>query len=103
MFLTSPILNYAVITDPFPLLASGESGNLNKARFTILATNGTGADVTLDGIIVQFPVGAEASSLTLDAAAIGAVSPTNWTLTGTNASPGLIAYIFVPLSGYATL
>jgi YVTN family beta-propeller protein len=103
MFLTAPILNFAVITDPFPLLASAETGNLNKAKLTALATNGTGSDVVLEGIIVQLPVGSDAPSLTLDSAVIGPVAPPNWTLAITQTPPGLVQYIFRPQSGSATL
>jgi hypothetical protein len=101
MFLTSPLLTYAVATDPFPLLASPNSGNLNKARFTVVATNGTGGDVVMDGIIVQFPIGTEGNCLTLDPTAIGAVPPESWNLSSAVTEPG--RYIFTPYSGYATV
>ena len=66
MFLTSTVLTYAIVTEPFPLLASAESGNPNRAKLTALATNGTGSDVVLEGIILQLPVGSGADALTLD-------------------------------------
>jgi DNA-binding beta-propeller fold protein YncE len=103
MFLTAPILTFDVITDPFPLLASAESGNLNKARLTVLATNGTGSDITLEGIVVQLPIGSNGNELTLDYAVIGPVPPPDWTLASTQTPPGLVIYAFHPVSGHATM
>jgi YVTN family beta-propeller protein len=103
MFLTAPVLTYDVNTVPFPLLASAETGNLNKATFTALATNATGGDVVLEGIVVQLPVGSDASTLTLDPSVIGPVAPLGWTLASTQTPPGFVQFVFHPMSGHATL
>src|ERR1700722_10503714 len=103
MLLTAPLLTIDVITDPFPLLASAESGNLNKAKLKVLATNGTGSDITLQGILVQLPIGANANELTIDYAVIGPVPPPNWTLANTQTPQGLVIYTFRPLPGHGTL
>jgi DNA-binding beta-propeller fold protein YncE len=103
MFLTAPVLTYDVNTVPFPLLASAETGNLNKATFTALATNGTGGDVVLEGIVVQLPVGSDASTLTLDPSVIGPVAPLGWTLASTQTPPGLVQFVFQPQAGHSVL
>jgi YVTN family beta-propeller protein len=101
--LTAPILLYDIISDPFPLLASAESGNPNKARITVVATNGTGSDVPLDGIIIQFPIGSGADSLTLNPEAIVATPPDNWILDDKQTSNGRIEFVFHPGDGHGTL
>ena len=103
MFLTAPVLTYDVNTVPFPLLASAETGNLNKATFTALATNGTGGDVVLEGIVVQLPVGSDASTLTLDPSVIGPVAPLGWTLASIQTPPGLVQFVFQPQAGHSVL
>ena len=53
---TSPILRYALTTDPFPLQASpAEWQPLSTATLTIVASNPTSAPVTLQGLIVTLP------------------------------------------------
>lgn len=102
MFLTSPILTYDVITDPFPLLASAEQGNLNKARLIALASNGSGADVVLQGIIMQLPVGRDQHQLTFVPDIIEPVAPPNWTWSR-QMTPDMVQFTFYPQPGHATL
>jgi YVTN family beta-propeller protein len=103
MFLTAPLLTFDVVTDPFPLLASAESGNLNKAKLTVLAANGTGSDVTLQGILVQLPIGPDADQLTIDSTVIEPLPPANWTLASVQTPLGFATYVFHPRSGHAVL
>jgi YVTN family beta-propeller protein len=103
VFLTSTILTYAAETYPFPLQASAESGPLTSSSIDLLATNGTGDDQVLDYILVQFPIGNEANSMTPDAAAIDAIAPPHWTVQPIYPGEGYVRYLFQPESGYATL
>jgi YVTN family beta-propeller protein len=100
--LTSPVLTYDTFSYPFPLQASAESGALTLASIDLLATNGTGDDQVLDYILIQFPVGNEANSMTPDPTAIDAHAPPHWT---TKPIPveGYVRYLFQPEPGYATL
>src|ERR1041384_300296 len=99
------LLYYALTTEPFPLQASAQSGNLTTAQLTIVATNATAAAVSLQGIIVQLPVGSDAAHLTPteDAAAIGQVPPANWKLEATQHPPGFVQYLFYPVAGQQTV
>jgi len=103
MFLTAPLLTYDILHDPDPLLASPESGNLNIAKLTAQATNLTGSDVDLQGIVIQLPVGSGPDSLTVDASGIKAIAPRNWILASTENPTGFVQYVFHPLEGFGTL
>jgi YVTN family beta-propeller protein len=102
MSLTSPILTYDASSNPFPLQASAESGALTVASIDMLATNGTGDDQVLDHILIEFPVGNEANSMTPDPTAIEAHAPPHWT-TRPIQIEGYVRYLFQPEPGYATL
>ena len=100
---TAPILRYALTTDPFPLQASPQSGNLTTATLTIVASNPTSAPVTLQGLIVTLPVGDGSTDLTPDAASISPIPPANWTLNDTVPSTGQVKYIFYPAKGHGAV
>jgi len=98
------LLAYSIITNPFPLQASAPSGSPpNVAQLTIVATNNTVSDVTLQGIIVSIPVGESSTQMTTDAKDIGPVPPTNWVLQQTSYPPGFVQFEFLPSTGYGTL
>ena len=99
----NPMLLYSITTDPFPLQASTTDGNLNIAQVSIVATNNSGNDVTLQGIIVQIPVGNGSAQLTNDAAHIGPVPPSNWKLNQTLNPKGYVQYEFLPNQGFGTV
>ena len=96
------LLAYSIITNPFPLQASAPKGSPNVAQLTIVATNNTVSDVTLQGIIVSIPVGGSSTQLTTDAKDIGPVPPSNWVLQQTSYPPGSVQFEFLPSTGYGT-
>ena len=69
------VLHYAITPDPFPLKASAEAGGLTSAILTLVATNATDDPVTLQGVVVQLPIGDGASALTDHVTDIGPVPP----------------------------
>ena len=100
---TAPILRYALTTDPFPLQASPQSGNLTTATLTVVGSNPTSAPVTLQGLIVTLPVGNNSTDLTPDATSISPIPPPNWTLNETVPSTGQVKYIFYPTKGHGAV
>ncbi|HUI30571.1 MAG TPA: hypothetical protein VLX91_10170 [Candidatus Acidoferrales bacterium] len=97
------LLLYSITTSPFPLQASAASGNPNVAVITVVATNNTGGEVPLQGIMVQIPVGKGSAQLTNDAKVIGAVPPDGWMLHKTSYPSGGVQYEFTPKEGHGTL
>ncbi len=71
------MLNYRIMTDPFPLQASAETGSPIIAQLTIVATNSTSSTVNLQAITIALPVGDGANELTPDATSIRPVVPDN--------------------------
>lgn len=96
-------LHYDLTTNPFPLQANAETGTAIRAQMTITATNGSGSDVPLQGLIIQLPVGDGAASLVAHAKGIEPVPPPNWTLADTAYCTGFARYIFQPGDGQGTL
>jgi DNA-binding beta-propeller fold protein YncE len=90
------LLLYTLMTEPSPLQASPQSGNLTTAQLTIIATNDTAAGVPLQGIIVQFPVGDGQKQLTNRAIEIQPVPPPGWKLAGTQYPTDAVQYDFQP-------
>lgn len=99
----TPLLVYSITTNPFPLQASLPGGNPNIAQLTIVATNNSGSDVTLQGIMVQIPIGGGATQLTSDSTDIGPVPPANWNPPQVQTPSGFVQYFFLPQSGYGTV
>ena len=97
---TAPILRYALTTDPFPLQASPQSGNLTTATLTVVASNPTPNPVTLQGLIVTLPVGDGSTDLTPDAASISPIAPANWTL---EPNPQGGKFVFHPNTGHGAV
>lgn len=97
------LLAYSITTNPFPLEASGQSGSPYLAQLTVVATNNTGSDVTLQGVTIKIPVGQGAAQLTNDAQKIGPVPSANWTLKDTQYPTGFVQYLFLPNTGYGTV
>jgi hypothetical protein len=97
------LLYYIAMTEPFPLQASVEGKPANKAALTIVATNNSGKDVALQGIIVKIPVGTEALQLTNDAPDIQHIPPANWDSKDPQYPTGFVLYNFIPQVGYGTL
>lgn len=96
----STLLRYDLTTDPFPLQASPETGNLNQATLTVVASNpNPRMPVTLKGLIITLPIGADATDLTVDANDIGPVPPAGWTLHNKEPFTGALKYIFYPDKG----
>jgi hypothetical protein len=100
---TNPLLRYGLTTDPFPLQASPQTGNLSTATLTLVVSNPNPDPdknfVALQGLIVSIPVGADGTDLTPDATGIGPVPPAGWNPPAKETSPGLIKYIFHPEKG----
>jgi hypothetical protein len=99
----TPLLLYSIVTNPFPLQASAESGNPNIAQLTIVATNNSGSDVTLQGMMVQIPIGQMSTQLTNDSADIGPVAPANWQKPQVQTPTGYVQYTYLPQPGYGTV
>jgi hypothetical protein len=94
------LLRYDITANEFPLQASQASGNLNVTTITVVGSNpNPSAPVTLQGLIITLPVGANSSDLAPDATGIGPVPPAGWTLQATQPSSGQVKYIFYPESG----
>jgi hypothetical protein len=97
-------LDYAASTDPFPLQASPDTGNLSTCVLTITATNPaqdpSTSPVTIEGVQITLPLGDSGDALTDSPASIGAVAPDGW-----NLQPGTDAgvYAFVPAAGSAVV
>lgn len=89
------LLKYDLITNPFPLQATKVGAN-TVATLTILATNNTDKDISLQGIAIQIPVGALASQLTTDEKGIVSLAPSGWQVTKTLYSPGFVKFSFQP-------
>lgn len=96
------LLRYALTSNPFPLQASAQTGNLDVATLTLVATNATDGGVTLQGVMVTLPIGNGAAQLAASATGIGPVPPPGWILAATqnitNAQNIMIAvqYTFQP-------
>ena len=97
---TAPILRYALTTEPFPLQASPQSGNLTTATLTVVASNPTPNPVTLQGLIVTLPIGDDSTDLTPDAASISPIPPANWTL---EPNPQGGKFVFHPNTGHGAV
>lgn len=97
------LLRYNLTTNPFPLQANAETGTAIRAQMAITATNGSGSDVPLRGLIIQLPVGDGAASLVAHAGGIEAVPPPDWKLADTVYCTGFARYIFQPGDGEGTL
>jgi hypothetical protein len=94
------LLRYDLTTNPFPLQASPETGNLNAAQLTVVASNPAPlTPVTLQGLIITFPIGPNSTALTQDAIGIGPVPPAGWTLKETQYPAGAVQYLFYPAKG----
>jgi hypothetical protein len=94
------LLRYDISTNPFPLQASADVGDLSTAQLTIVVWNPTPANpVTLQHLSITFPVGDSKTDLTLDSTDIVAIPPSGWTLQGTEPSETSVAYIFAPEPG----
>lgn|GEM_PF-1651972 len=92
----STVLRYALTSDPFPLQASPQTGSPDIATLTLVATNATAAGVTLQGILVQLPLGDGAAQLASSDKGIGPVPPTGWKLADTQYPTGAVQYTFQP-------
>lgn len=93
------LLLYTLMTEPSPLQASPQTGNLTTTQLTIIAKNDTVAGVPLQGVIVQLPVGDGQNQLTNNAPGIVPLPPPGWTLAGTQPVTGAVQYIFQPTGG----
>jgi hypothetical protein len=101
--MAQPLLTYACTTDPFPLQASPGEGAPAVAAVQMVATNQTGAPVTLGGMSIQLPVGPAADALTLDPTSIAVVPPAGWTQGPVQSPPGAVLYTFLPGPGAGTV
>ena len=102
--MANTLLTYVLTTEPTPLQASPQSGNLTTATLTIVATNPKPQNpVTLQGLSVTLPVGTSDTDLTPDATSISPIPPPNWTLNDTEKSPGQVKYVFYPAKGHGTV
>jgi len=97
------LLAYSITTDPFPLQASAVSGASTPAQVTVVATNNTGSDVALQGIMIRLPIGQGSTQLTNDSADIEPIPPANWTKPQIQTPAGYVQYSFLPQAGYGTL
>jgi hypothetical protein len=68
----APLLTYALLPFPNPLLASG------PAQLTLVVSNGTTQFITVASIAVTLPVGTTAKNLTASPTGIGTTVPSGW-------------------------
>jgi hypothetical protein len=92
-------LRYDLTTDPFPLQASPASGGPVTAKLTVVGSNPTPSQpVTLQGLSLTVPVGADANSLTSTQPA-DPVPPDGWKLQAVEPGTGSVEYVFYPQAG----
>lgn len=99
----NPLLLYSIISEPFPLQASAEGKPADHATIKIVATNNTGRDVQLQGILVKIPIGEGSTQLSNDAASINVIPPANWDKKDPQYPAGYVIYNLNPQAGYGTL
>ncbi len=99
----SSLLQYALISHPFPLVASPASGPATEASLTLVATNATSASVPFEEVAIRLPVGDGATQLTPDDVGIQVEPPDHWKLDETQRTPGYVEFFFVPDQGYASV
>jgi len=92
--MSSPLLNYAIHTNPNPLTAG-----LTNGGFTLLATNPTNNPISIEGIEITIQVGTSSDKLTNQAAQIAVGIPAGWKQNTSPQSPGLYSFLFVPQTG----
>ena len=68
----APLLTYALLPTPDPLLASG------PAKLTLVVSYSGSQFVTVTSIAVTLPIGTNAKNLTASASGIGTTEPTGW-------------------------
>jgi microcystin-dependent protein len=96
------LLNYALLTEPFPLQASPDSGSTKPAKLTIVASNpNPEAPVTIKKkISITLPIGATARDLTATAP-LNTVAPQYWTPPSKpRLGEGVAIYDFTPTAGH---
>ncbi|HEX8074271.1 MAG TPA: hypothetical protein VF545_04760 [Thermoleophilaceae bacterium] len=93
----APQLVYALSTDPVPLQASPEQGNLGECQLMLVASNPApdpnANPVVLEGVEITVPIGDGPAELMPDATGVGPVPPAGWGFQP-NTAPGV--YAFVP-------
>ena len=97
------VLYYDCSTSPFPLQASSANGSPVTATLTVMATNQTNASVTLQGIIIEFPVGSDPTDFTQDSSRIGPVPPPGWNPPDVTTGDNSVQFVFHPQTGQGSL
>jgi len=92
---SAPLLTYAFATFPTPLPVSPPDAS-EKARLTIVATNLTATSVSLEQLIIDLPVGPQASKLTNNAASIRTTYPAGWRVDLGSGKDGSVRFFFLP-------
>lgn len=92
------LLLYSLLTEPFPLQCSADSGAI-IASLTVNATNNTASDVNLSAVEIQIPIGIGASELTNDSTTIAPLAPTGWVMQQVTNGRGFSNFIFLPVGG----
>jgi len=94
----STLLTYALKTSPNPLTASAKN-----ASMTLLATNNSDKSVSIEGIFITIPVGADGGNLTNLPNQIVATPPDGWPAATSNPSAGIFKIIFAAPSNFITI
>jgi hypothetical protein len=96
------LLTYDFMTEPFPLQASPDTGDLLKTKLTIVATNQGSGDAALEGIQITLPEGPAGTDLTPDASTVlDVTAPPHWTRQIDNVPANV--FLFQPDDGYGTV
>ena len=99
--MANTLLTYVLTTEPTPLQASPQSGNLTTATLTIVATNPNPDPVTLQGLSVTLPVGSSDTDLTPSTTSIVPIPPNNWRLAPNSPQDG--KFVFYPDAGHGAV
>lgn len=87
-------LQYAISSEPFPLLTNDANG----AKLKVMVTNNSGAVVKLKGLIMKLPLGTTATDLTSNEI-FTPVVPDGWNIFKREVAGGFVKYSFNAKSG----
>jgi microcystin-dependent protein len=94
------ILDYAVMTEPFPLQASPGKGTVKPAKLTFVGSNPDPEEpITIEKITIRLPIGSKATDLT-NVVPPDPVAPENWEYAGLSKGAGVVDFRFKPLAGH---
>ncbi|MEU0939031.1 hypothetical protein [Embleya sp. NPDC005971] len=94
--IVSGLLDYAIVSNPFPLQASAPAGEATIARLDMVVSAPPGDPVTCSRMEIHLPIGDSAQSLVSTADGITTTPPTGWTGTVTSTATATATVTFTP-------